>query len=963
MNVFDKQQNYMIAIAYTVCIAYSSITQFIIEHHRREQMIGYTVVVISLSTLSLLIVYMRSLAKAKNDDSTQITHKFKRVSELFVSMAIIQLAVVIVSFESKPPVLFTHLTPFLSLIICHNNIVHTMITFSGILCLGLTLQFVLPVIMIYVLTGTGTYVMGWKRHFAVQQQAIEDENYLGLRILLMQEIAMYSFFFVLIYHYQRSKGKLVMKHRDSVRQNGFLSTILEHSPVSVWCWSKSNIVTYCQGMNLPPRREAQCLTVDTVIKCLNMKHDAEHYRELHNRVLNGEKINCIDKGDRTLKIIMQPFMDFGIGMVLDISDIIEAEESLSRSEENYRQLVESLEDVIIKIDQNYNIVFVSKRFMDQEPSYYNGKSCIDLYDQSVELRDKVEHHLVRLITYGEACEWDWTECIGKDDRSSSNFHVKASPLKKGDHIIGATLLIIDMSDKIMIQKTQIALEAKSYFIASISHDIRNPIHGIVLLSQLLLDTNGLTSLQLEYIEDIENNSKLLLSLINDVLNISKIESGGMDIRERVMSINDLIESTTAVFQKQVLEKGLTLMCQTDLSLPVEVYGDSSRISQILMNLIVNSIKFTSHGSVTISAKMLLETIDYVSVRFSVKDTGMGISKSDQEKLFKLYTQLQNQPDYQKTNERYHGYGLGLTIVDRLVRLMKGTVRVQSELGVGSEFVVELKLRKTRSVLALKDSLHKSIYTSVLIVTRDHQLSQILQYYMKYLGVTHIVDNSDKSAISKFIETQKLCLNSSAIIIDHDSYQGVESVPCKVILIQNIANSLDEINQANVSVIRECVSLKELNNIFAGLSKQPVNNSRTIHHVKKCYENRNIRILILEDTVLNMKLLIRILQNIGVETIDTAVDGVEGVAQVINNPPYHLIFMDDLMPILGGIEATKQIRALEDQSKAEVPILMLTGNGLHHDIDRYLQAGCTDVLIKPVSMENIIQSMNKLVPLE
>lgn len=384
--------------------------------------------------------------------------------------------------------------------------------------------------------------------------------------------------------------------------------------------------------------------------------------------------------------IMLPDGNFGIlAVVNDITKRKEIEIALRQSEEKYRSLVENISEVIFSIDLEGKFTYISplvEQFAGYKVEEIIGRPFTDFVYPD-DLEGLVESFQKSLSGILEPYEFRIFEKNGK-----IKFIRSTSKLQYDNEApIGLHGLLIDISQRKIFEEeltkakeeAESAVKAKSQFLATISHEIRTPMNGVIGMTDLLLNTH-LDDEQKDYVETIKNSGEILLSLINDILDFSKIESGKLKLESHPCRIKKCMEEIINSFSASANEKNLKIKSHIGKDIPESIICDSSRIRQVLTNLISNAIKYTNRGEINVSVKLSSVSNENVELLFSVKDTGIGISKESVSQLFQPFTQLDA-----SLNRKYGGTGLGLIISKHLVEMMKGKISVESELGKGSIF--------------------------------------------------------------------------------------------------------------------------------------------------------------------------------------------------------------------------------------------------------------------------------------
>lgn len=509
---------------------------------------------------------------------------------------------------------------------------------------------------------------------------------------------------------------------------------------------------------------------------------------------------------------------------------------------------------------------------------------------------------------------------------------------------------------------------KSNFLANMSHEIRTPLNGVVGFIQLLKDTN-LSFEQAEFVEDAQKSSEILLGIINDILDFSKIEAGKLQIENISFDIRSLVEDITLFSNTQAENKGLEISSLICSDVPKRVFGDPGRVRQILNNLVSNAIKFTQKGEIVIYVKQILEDSDTSFVSFEVKDTGIGIEEDKLNLIFEEFAQ--SDPSMTR---KYGGTGLGLAICQRLVNLMGGALHVKSRLGEGSAFTFNLPFKKDRtSSIEASNSIKTLDGAKILVIDDNLTDLKIIRYYLSeancliYEAKTcqEAIDvlNNENDNISLILVDYKMQLNCDNEFCCFNNENGIfNEIP--VILYTSLAKRGDSIwarEKGFKGYLTKPIKKNDLiDSIAMALSdKNSGNNSNFItkHIINENKFSSKTKILVVEDSDLNCKLINKILETHGLYC-EFAFNGYEAIEAYKSNK-YDLILMDCQMPIVDGYEATKEIRKLEKVG-SHIPIIAMTANALPKDRDKCLSIGMDDYISKPIDIKLLLDMIGNYI---
>jgi signal transduction histidine kinase/DNA-binding response OmpR family regulator len=533
--------------------------------------------------------------------------------------------------------------------------------------------------------------------------------------------------------------------------------------------------------------------------------------------------------------------------------------------------------------------------------------------------------------------------------------------------------VFDFNERVLRKKLEAtrgaaekASQAKSEFLALMSHEIRTPMNGVIGMLELLANTK-VTTQQQDYLHLARHSAESLLRVLNDILDFSKIEAGRLELEFIPFELRDVIGDTLQSIEVQATEKGLELACRIPPDVPDTFRSDPGRLRQVVVNLVGNAIKFTEQGEIVISITKQRLTASHARLRFSVRDTGVGIPKDKQGRIFEAFGQADS-----STTRRFGGTGLGLNISRQLIEMLGGELGISSKEGEGTEFFFELDLALSDSPVK-PFSLQPTLLHGVPVLVVDDNatnrfiLDEVLSSWKMLVtcadGARAAMVALNLAATSELpIQLVLLDLmmpDTDGLMLAQEIRNDRRFQDLKLIMLSSSSGHEDDSRIQELGIagqlrkpVKQAELLAQLQRSFGAEDSESLD-----QHVPPARLPRSAHILLVEDGVVNRKVAEGLLAAQG-HTVTTAIDGRQAVT-AFENESFDLILMDIEMPVMDGLEATAAIRKMEQGTARHIPIVAMTAHAIKGDLERFLQAGMDAHVVKPVDPPELYRVIDQM----
>jgi two-component system sensor histidine kinase/response regulator len=670
-----------------------------------------------------------------------------------------------------------------------------------------------------------------------------------------------------------------------------------------------------------------------------------------------------------------------------------AEEALMEAEERRKYFVEHTGDIIYRTTREGVLSFVNpvvETILGYKPDELVGRSFLDQVVPA--WRGRVAKFYTEQVKKQSLNSY-FVFPVNRKDGSEVWLGQNVLLMKQGDQVTGTQVVARDITRRVELEEElnrarDAALESarlKSEFLGNMSHEIRTPMNGIIGMTSLLADTQ-LDKDQHHFVDGIRESADSLVSIINDLLDFAKIEAGKLRLESAEFELVPIVEAVLSLFTKPAESKNLELTSSIDAEVPTYVHSDSTRLRQILINLVGNAVKFTPEGEVALSVKCIERRATDVMLRFEVRDTGIGIDQQAQSKLFTAFTQADG-----STARRFGGTGLGLAISKQLVEAMGGEIGVDSRVGEGSKFWFTLPVQLPKKSEVSESRAASDLEGLRALVVDDQATNrEVIKKKLASWGVYAVEAENFDTAVSALRSAASHGRPFEVALIDGliDGRPGLElarairsdeeiASVCLILVCtfgqRVLENELKDAGfQASLmkpvrqSALYDCL-VTVTTSVAVGL--EPSSSNDVVVHDESGSDaapeddtaisfKPQANVLVVEDNPINQEVARFQLEKMGYRA-DIAKDGIDALAR-LERSDYALVLMDCHMPQMDGFETTARIRNRSDD-KALIPIIAVTASGGSGEKDKCLQAGMDDFILKPFRKEELSDKLTKWIP--
>ncbi|MDR1021339.1 MAG: response regulator [Synergistaceae bacterium] len=698
----------------------------------------------------------------------------------------------------------------------------------------------------------------------------------------------------------------------------------------------------------------------------------------HDEKLSGRALELLKENEKLTRQIkrLNDTIDRKDATASFAANLVELRSAEQQRQEKFMRLVfENSPDMMILLDQEGRLAYCTDTFLKKAHvetfSLINGCLYKDIFDSFSEpdWSDRVCAVFRKSMSEKTPVELNERADIGRDG-NPLDYSIHFTPmLDENGMVEGAMMFFHDITEMLRSkEEAERASRAKSDFLANMSHEMRTPMNAIIGMTNIALGSQD--SAKKDYcLQKIDDASKHLLGVINDILDMSKIEANKFELSFSEFNFEKMLMKVTGVINSRVEEKRQSFNVRVSSDIPETIVCDEQRLSQVIANLLSNAVKFTpEEGAVSLSARMAGEADGICTIRVDVADTGIGITEEQQGRLFNSFEQADG-----GISRKFGGTGLGLAISKRIVKLMSGSIWIDSTPGKGSTFSFTVK------ALRGDPSIHESLLNTgvnwdnmkVLLVDDSKDTRDYFLEIASRLKLSCDVAASGGEACRKierdgpydiyFVDWKMPGMNGIDLAKRIQDYQNGKSVVIMITAAEWSAIE-QEAAEAGISKFMQkplfTLAVADCVNECLGPGGAEDKRSERPRYDADCFLGH--RIMLAEDIEINREIVRELLRPTGIE-IDCAESGLEAVELFKKDPGrYDVIFMDIHMPVMGGYEATRLIRETDDPHAASVPIIAITANVFREDVERCIAAGMNDHIGKPIDIDDLMEKLGRYI---
>ena len=774
-------------------------------------------------------------------------------------------------------------------------------------------------------------------------------------------------------------------------RTAYLNTLIETSPLGIVAGDQGGLIKIC---NSAFERLFQCVRAEVIgrslVSLVTPPERSEESAGFVRQLTAGETVHATTQRlrcDGTLvdvELYCGPLQVKGgqsgfLVLYQDITERKRAEEQLAERTSYLDTVIEASPLGIVAVDTEGRIKMCNSAF---ERLFQHVRAEVT----GVELNslvtprecDEESAEFTRRRRIGETVQA--TTQRRRNDGTLLDVELYGVPMRVGGEDVGTLVIYHDISERKKAEEAlrsakeqaEEANRAKSEFLANMSHEIRTPMNGILGMTQLALETK-LNDEQREYLGMVKSSADSLLTLLNDILDFSKIEAGKLDLDLSPFALRESIGEALKALGHLAHRKGLELAWHVDAGVPTWLVGDSGRLRQILVNLVMNAIKFTEHGEVVVSVKVESETQEEVQLHFSVRDTGIGIPAEKRDLIFAAFTQADS-----STTRKYGGTGLGLTISQALVKLMNGSISVESEPQKGSVFHFTARLKVPEASFVPPAAVEPAALRGLrALVVDDNQTNRlILTELLSQWGMVPEQAASGNEALKLLASESHGSAPFRLALIDADMPEmdgfalaervknTAEASALSMFMLSSTMQSGDIARSHEAGLagfltkpVQPSELLDAILGVMSSTEKMAVGAGDIQSNQQISNTGNGMRILLAEDNVVNRQLAARLLEKRGYAVV-IAKNGIEALAAV-EREEIDMVLMDVQMPEMDGLEAIRAIRSNEKISKRHLPIISLTAHVMKGDREKCIEAGADDYIPKPIHAPMLFAAIERL----